>query len=187
MTQPAGSAAMLACTEARSADALLPLVYDELRRLAAAQLSRERRAQRLEATALVHEAYLRFAGGEPENGWDGRRHFFCAAAEAMRRILIERARRARALKNGGGWQRNDLTLGHLAIHASPERALLINDLLEKLGEEDSVAADVAKLRIFVGLTPSEAGEVLDVSRATSYRKWTFARAWLIAEMDDYGD
>lgn len=182
MSEHSVSSLMSDQAEPRSADALLPLVYDELRRLAAAQLSRERPGHTLQATALVHEAYMRLLGGEPTNGWDSRRHFFCAAAEAMRRILVERARRVRAVKNGGEWQRTDLAFGYLATHASPERALLINDVLEKLSERDSLAADLVKLRVFVELSLSEAGEVLGISRATAYRKWTFARAWLVAEM-----
>jgi RNA polymerase sigma factor (TIGR02999 family) len=167
-----------------AADQLLPLVYDELRRLAAQRLSHEMPGQTLEATALVHEAYIRLVGRSSEKRWEGRGHFFAAAAEAMRRILVENARRKRGPKRGGGARRHDIDLDRLA---APEReidVLALDDALTRLAQESPARAELVKLRFFAGLTIPEAAEVLDISRATAERYWTYARTWLYAELGD---
>jgi len=171
----------------RAAEHLLPLVYDELRRLAAQQLAQEKPGQTLQATALVHEAYARLVrGGEVAMGceqrWDSRGHFFAAAAEAMRRILIDRAREKRSVKRGGGRKRLDIDAADLATQASPDQLLAINDALAKLAREDAAAARLVELRYFAGLTVDEAGKALGVSTATAYRHWNYARAWLHSEL-----
>src|SRR5215469_8628510 len=170
-----------------AAEQLLPLVYDELRRLAAQQLAQEKPGQTLQATALVHEAYARLVqGGEMATGceqcWDSRGHFFAAAAEAMRRILIDRAREKRAVKRGGGRKRLDIDAVDLATQASPDQLLAINDALAKLAREDYAAARLVELRYFAGLTVDEAGKALGISTATAYRHWKYARAWLHNEL-----
>lgn len=160
---------------------LLPLVYDELRRLAAAKLANEKTGQSLQATALVHEAYLRLVGKEPEEKspeWSGRGHFFGAAAEAMRRILVERARRRKAGKHGGKLARVELMESDLLSHRDPDEILDLNDALDSLAEVDATAAELVKLRIFADFSVEEAGGLLGISRATAYRQWTYARAWL---------
>jgi RNA polymerase sigma factor (TIGR02999 family) len=171
-------------------DQLLPLVYDELRRLAAQKLAREGPGLTLQPTALVHEAYLRLVpgGGRPgqrDQSWDGRGHFFAAAAEAMRRILVARARRQRRGKHGGGRQRVDLREDAGLVESSPaERLALDEDILAldralpRLAEEDPEAAQVVRLHFFAGLPIEQAAEVLGVSRATAYRHWAYARVWL---------
>jgi RNA polymerase sigma factor (TIGR02999 family) len=168
-------------------ECLLPLVYDELRRLAAQKLAREKTGQTLQATALVHEAYVRLlrngeaaAGGEPR--WDSRGHFFAAAAEAMRRILIDRAREKRAAKRGGGGERLDIDAVDLATQATPDQLLAVDDALAKLAREDPATARVVELRYFGGLTVDEAGKALGMSTATAYRHWKYARAWLHGEL-----
>ncbi len=164
---------------------LLPLVYEELRKLAAARLAKEKPGQTLQATALVHEAYLRLVGdGGREQTWDNRGHFFAAAAEAMRRILVDAARRKQAEIHGGGRQRFDLEDADLISRASPERIVAFDDALAKLAEEDSPAADLVKIRLFAGLSLEESAAALGLSRATAYRHWTYARAWLRAELAD---
>ena len=171
--------------EARSADELLPLVYAELRQLAAGKLSREKPGQTLQATALVHEAWLRLAGPEQEGSepkWNNRRHFFGAAAEAMRRILIENARRKARARHGGGCDR--VSLGEIEI-ASPlpdDDLLALNEGLDRLAELDAPAAELVKLRFFTGLTQQQAADLLGVSRSTADRTWLFARAWLYEHM-----
>lgn len=161
----------------RAADELLPIVYDELRRLAAIKLSQEKPSQTLQATALVHEAYLRLVGsGDP--GWDNRGHFFVAAAEAMRRILVERARRKRSLKRGGEWRRIEVDSIQLADQTHPDHLLAVDEALGRLAAEDEEAADMVKLRFFAGLTHEEACAALGFSRTTGYRRWAYARAWL---------
>jgi RNA polymerase sigma factor (TIGR02999 family) len=158
---------------------LLPLVYDELRRLAAARLAREVPGQTLQATALVHEAYVRLVGLDPDRPWDGRAHLFAAAAEAMRRILIDRARDRRRLKRGGARRREDLDLDALTGSDSPPDDLLdLDDALAGLARVDSRAAALVKLRVFAGLTLDEAALALGVVRRTADRDWAFARAWL---------
>jgi RNA polymerase sigma factor (TIGR02999 family) len=161
---------------------LLPLVYDELRRLAAAHLADEKPGQTLQATALVHEAYLRLVGGGPDAPWNGRGHFIAAAAEAMRRILVENARRKKTEKRGGRRRRIDLARAEPLDRAAPEALLDLDELLTRLAGEDPEAAAVAKLRIFAGLSVEEAARALSTSRAGAYRQWTYARAWLHARL-----
>ncbi len=172
----------------RAAGDLLPLVYDELRRLAARKLARETPGQTLNATALVHEAYLRLVGppgadapGSP--GFANRGHFFAAAAEAMRRILVESARRKRSAKHGGGRRRVPLDEAH-RVTESPDDLLALDDALGRLAAEDAPAAELVKLRVFAGLSVEEAADALGLARATAYRHWTFARAWLRCELAD---
>jgi RNA polymerase sigma factor (TIGR02999 family) len=159
-----------------SVDRLLPLVYDELRRLAAAKLAHEAAGQTLTPTVLVHEMYLRLAPNNP--GWENRGHFFAAAAEAMRRILVDRARARKAAKRGGGAQRVEVELEHIAAPVTDDELIDLDSVLDALSEQDSGAANVVRLHIFTGLSINEAATALGVSRATAYRDWTFARAWL---------
>ena len=168
-----------------STDALLPLVYDELRRLAAVHMARESRTSTLQATALVHEAYL-LLGGSSEKIWGNRAHFFAAAAEAMRRILVERARRKHAQKRDAQREPIDLDRVDIAEDANDDTLLLINEAVEKLAREDEQAAQLVKLRFFVGLDYEKAAEVLDISTRTAKRSWTFARAWLYKELSAHG-
>ena len=170
--------------EARASE-LLPLVYDELRKLAARKLAQERPGQTLQATALVHEAYLRLVGGPPPNGWDGRGHFFAAAAEAMRRILVEAARRRKAEKRGGGRGRAELDGALLAGGRSPEELLELDDLLEQLAAAKPQAA-VVTLRFFAGLTGEQAAAALGVSPRAADALWAYARAWLFERMHPDG-
>jgi RNA polymerase sigma factor (TIGR02999 family) len=163
------------------AEQLLPLVYDELRRLAVRKLAREKPGQTLQPTALVHEAYLRLLGdGEPR--WDGPGHFIAAVAEAMRRILIDRARKKHSRKRGGGRKRLDVDAVDLVTQATPDQLLAIDEALDKLAREDPAAARLVKLRYFTGLTVEEAGKALGTSTATAYRHWKYARAWLHSEL-----
>jgi RNA polymerase sigma factor (TIGR02999 family) len=156
---------------------LLPLVYDELRQLAAQKLAHEQPGQTLDATALVHEAYLRLVQAPAEQGFEGRRHFFAAAAEAMRRILIENARRKGRLKHGG--QLHRVAAADLpAAEQSVTDLLALDEALTRLAAEDPAACEIAKLRLFMGLSVEEAADALDLARATAYRHWTYARAWL---------
>jgi RNA polymerase sigma factor (TIGR02999 family) len=169
----------------RAAEQLLPLVYDELRKLAAQKLAREKPGQTLDATALVHEAYLRVVGSERRGSsppWDHRRHFFAAAAEAMRRILIDRARARRAAKRGGDAERVDIELDRLAARYSDAELLDTDSVLDALAGQDAEAADLVRLHVFGGLSVEEAGAALGMSRATAYRNWSFARAWLRAAL-----
>jgi RNA polymerase sigma factor (TIGR02999 family) len=170
-----------------AAEQLLPLVYDELRRLAAQKLAQEKPGQTLQATALVHEAYVRLVGSSEtavggEQPWDSRGHFFAAAAEAMRRILVDRARKKRSAKRGGGSRRLDIDRMDLATQATPDQLLAIDDALAKLGREDPAAARLVELRMLAGLTVEEAGKALGISTATAYRHWKYARAWLHSEL-----
>jgi RNA polymerase sigma factor (TIGR02999 family) len=164
-----------------AAEELLPLVYDELRQLAAAKLAQERPGQTLQATALVHEAYLRLVGAAEGSRWDSKGHFFAAAAEAMRRILIDSARRKQAPKHGGGRQEFDLTAVELLDRATPQEWVELDDALAALARDDAAAAALVKLRVFAGLSVEEAGQALGLSRAAAYRQWTYARAWLRAQ------
>ena len=166
-----------------AADELLPIVYNELRRLAASRLSHERPGQTLGATALVHEAYLRLVDVVDPQRWEGRGHFFAAAAEAMRRILVERARAKASLKRGGALHRIDLDSLDLAAGASADQTLELDDLLTRLSEGDAEAGELVKLRYFGGLSVEQAAETIGMSRATAYRHWTYARAWLRAQMN----
>ncbi len=167
--------------DARAADELLPLVYEELRRLAACKLSREKPGQTLQATALVHEAYIRLVGEEAQN-WKSRTRFFAAAAEAMRRILIENARWKHRLKRGGDQQRIDLEDAEFAIEEPSEDIIALGEALEKLASEDPTKADLVKLRYFAGLTIEQAAKMLGISTATADRYWSYARAWLFYEV-----
>jgi len=166
---------------------LLLLVYDELRKLAAARLADEKPGQTLQPTALVHEAYLRLVGGELDVHWNSRGHFIAAAAEAMRRILVENARRKMTEKRGGRRRRIDLSQAEPLDQADPDALLDLNELLTLLAAEDPEAAGVAKLRIFAGLSVEEAAQVLSTSRASAYRQWTYARAWLHARLGTGSD
>ena len=169
--------------EAEAVDELLPQVYDELRKLAAAKLAREKPGQTLQATALVHDAYLRLVGtGQAD--FDGRGHFFAAAAEAMRRLLVERARQRKSLKHGGDWQRVELQENDLLCFSSPDQLLQVNSALDRLESEDKSAGELVKLCLFSGFSVDKAGELLEMSRATAYRHWAYARAWLKTELSD---
>jgi RNA polymerase sigma factor (TIGR02999 family) len=167
----------------KAADKLLPLVYEELRILAAQKLSQEKPGQTLQATALVHEAYLRLVGTEDQN-WDNKGHFFKAAAEAMRRILVERARRKKNLKNGGAYQRIGLQESMVMDkgESSIDHLLAVDEALEKLSSKDKVKADLVKLRYFAGLTGKQAANVLGISPSTADRYWKYARCWLRYEI-----
>jgi len=166
-----------------AADQLLPLVYEELRLLAAQKMAQEQPGQTLQATALVHEAYLRLVGTGTES-WDGKGHFFKAAAEAMRRILIENARRKKSPKYGGDHIKTDLNETVIAAgeRVAPETMLALDEALEKLSKSDRMKADVVKLRYFAGLTSEQAAAVLKISPTTAKRYWTYARAWLLREI-----
>ena len=167
-----------------AAEQLLPLVYEHLKKLAAAKMAAERQDHTLQATALVHEAYLRLVGGEKAQHWDSRGHFFSAAAEAMRRILVEAARHKAREKHGGHLQRVELGEADIAMTTSAGRLLEIHEALDKLAREDSQAAELVKLRYFAGLSVSEAADVLGVSRTIAYEHWSYARAWLRCEIED---
>src|SRR5947199_4534001 len=165
--------------DARAAEQLLPLVYDELRKFAAAQLAHEQPGQTLQATALVHEAYLRLVGGEQTPDWDGRRHFFAAAAEAMRRILIDRARHKQTRKAGGGRRRLDLDDIEPSLEEEDgDRLLALDEALRQLEAEDPRKAEVVKLRFFAGLTAEQAAAPLGGSTSTAEKDWAYARSWL---------
>lgn len=167
----------------QEAEELLPLVYDQLRLLAAQKMSQEKSGQTLQATALVHEAYVRLVGDEPRS-WDSRGHFFSAAAEAMRRILIENARRKKSQKLGGERKRIELNEAVLIPEDDPQADELIalNDALDKLAEKDKTKAELIKLRFFAGLTIEQTAQIMGISAATAKRYWTYARAWLIREV-----
>lgn len=165
----------------KAATELLPLVYAELRQLAAHRMAHEASGQTLQPTALVHEAWLRLVNTENQT-WQNRAHFFGAAAEAMRRILIDRARRKNAIRHGGGQQRVDIQDVDLAAPGEDDQLLALNEALGRLAEQDKLKAELAKLRYFGGLTIQEAAQVLDISEATAKRYWTYARAWLYREI-----
>jgi RNA polymerase sigma factor (TIGR02999 family) len=167
--------------ETRATEELLPLVYEELRRLAAYQLAHETPGQTLQATALVHEAYLRLIGS-PDQQWNGARHFFLAAAQAMRRILIDNARRKRAACHGGGLTRVDVEQLQLAAAMLPDELLTVDDALERLAQVDHAAAELVRLRFYAGVDHGQTAEILGVSRRTADRLWAFARAWLFQEL-----
>jgi RNA polymerase sigma factor (TIGR02999 family) len=167
-----------------AANELLPLVYDELRRLAAQKLAEEAPGQTLQATALVHEAYVRLVGQEDEPAWNSRGHFFAAAAEAMRRILIDNARRKRARKRGGGQGRRDIELDQLAGPQRSDDLLAVDEALEKLGRTEPRIAQLVKLRFYGGLTLEKAARALDISARSADSYWAYARAWLHAELHD---
>jgi RNA polymerase sigma factor (TIGR02999 family) len=167
-----------------AAEQLLPLVYDELRQLAAERMAQEKPGQTLQATALVHEAYLRLVGGEQTRDWDGRRHFFAAAAEAMRRILIDRARHKLSRKAGGGRRRLDLDDIEPALEEGDgDRLLALDEALRQLEAEDPRKAALVKLRFFAGLTAEQAAAALGVSLSTAEKDWAYARSWLRVAID----
>jgi RNA polymerase sigma factor (TIGR02999 family) len=166
---------------------LLPLVYDELRKLAAARLAQEKPGQTLQATALVHEAYLRLVDVEKAQQWNSRGHFFAAAAEAMRRILVEQARHKKRVKHGGGRQRLDLDEVPVLAAAPAEDLVDLDEALTRLEQTDAVAAAVVKLRYFAGLTMADTASALGLSLRAAERNWTFARTWLHRELADDGD
>jgi RNA polymerase sigma factor (TIGR02999 family) len=168
--------------DAAAADQLLPLVYDELRRLAATRLVQEKPGQTLQATALVHEAYLRLVGGQGGQVWDSRGHFFAAAAEAMRRILIDRARAKGRKKRSSDRRRFDVDAIDVAIRATPDQLLAIDEAMDKLQREDPSVFELVRLRYFAGLNVEQAAAALGISIATAYRHWNYARAWLHAEL-----
>jgi len=163
--------------DAGAADKLLPLVYEELRKLAASKMANEAAGNTLQPTALVHEAWLRLVGNDPPK-FAGRAHFFAAAAEAMRRILIDRARRKRALRHGGGQERVDIQKIDLASPDADDQLLAVNDALDKLAAQDPTEAELVKLRYFVGMTTEEAASLLDISPRTARNYWAHARTWL---------
>jgi RNA polymerase sigma factor (TIGR02999 family) len=166
----------------QAAAQLLPLVYDELRKLAAQKLAHERPGQTLQATALVHEAYLRLVDVDKVQHWNSRGHFFAAAAEAMRRILVERARQKKRHRHGGEWQRVDLDEADVVCLLPPDELLSLHDALDRLAELDPSAAELAKVHCFAGLSVEEAAGALGMSRTNAYRHWTYARAWLFSQL-----
>src|SRR6266568_990095 len=168
--------------DAKAAEELLPLVYEELRKLAASRMAQEAAGNTLQPTALVHEAWLRLVGA-PEQDWNSRNHFFMAAARAMRRILIERARQKARLKRGGDQQRVPLEELDLATNADSETLLLVEEAMERLANADPVKARLVELRFFTGLSLAEAAQVLGVSEPTAKRYWAYARAWLFKEIE----
>jgi RNA polymerase sigma factor (TIGR02999 family) len=163
----------------RAAGELLPLVYDELRKLAASRVAREKPGQTLSATALVHEAYLRLVGGQQ---FDGRGHFFAAAAEAIRRLLVEQARRRQAAKRGGQGEREELDPDRIAVPADDDELLALHEALDRLGARDPQKAELVKFRYFAGFTADQAAAALGISPSTADRHWNYARAWLRREM-----
>lgn len=165
----------------KASDELLPLVYEELRLLAAQKLSHEPPGQTLQATALVHEAYIRLVGDEPQS-WNSRGHFFAAAAEAMRRILVEDARRKRRIKHGDGLRRVDFDNMEVAAEGLPESVIALDEALARLFKEDRLAAELVKMRYFAGLTLAQTAEALGVSPRTADRCWAYAKAWLYHEI-----
>ena len=166
-----------------AAEQLLPLVYDELRKLAAEKMAQEKPGQTLQATALVHEAYLRLVEVDKVQHWNSRGHFFAAAAEAMRRILIDNARHKQADKHGGGWQRHDLLEAELAVDSTGDQLLCVNEALQQLAIRDPMIARLVELRFFAGLTLPQAAECLGFTERTAYRHWAYARAWLRRQLD----
>jgi RNA polymerase sigma factor (TIGR02999 family) len=165
-----------------AAEQLLPLVYDELRKLAAAKLAQEKPGQTLQATALVHEAYLRLVGGEQGQQFNSRGHFFAACAEAMRRILVDAARSKQAIRRGGDRRRIEVEAEELAARQEDEKLLALHEALSRLEQQDPAKAELVKLRYFAGLSIRQAAEALGISTATADRYWAFARAWLQREM-----
>jgi RNA polymerase sigma factor (TIGR02999 family) len=167
--------------DSQAADELLPLVYDELRRMAAARMAREAAGQTLQPTALVHEAWLRL-GGQSQPAWQNRAHFFSAAAEAMRRILIDRARGKARLRHGGEWERVDFENVTVAVEDADNTVLAVHEALEKLSTQDARKAEIVKLRYFVGMNHQEIADALGIAEPTVRRDWAYARSWLYAEL-----
>src|SRR5262245_27642208 len=172
--------------DGRAAEQLLPLVYDELRKLAAERMSQEKPGQTLQATALVHDAYLRLVNVERAQQWNSRGHFFAAAAEAMRRILVENARRKKADKHGGGWQRQELIDAELAVDSTGDDLFAVDEALTRFAAEHPRSARLVHLRFFLDQTLEEAAAHLGVEARTAYRDWAYARAWLRRELDRPG-
>jgi RNA polymerase sigma factor (TIGR02999 family) len=170
--------------DAKASAELLPVVYDELRRLARARMASERAEHTLQPTALVHEAYLRLVDVEHPQRWENRGHFFAAAAEAMRRILVENARRKERVKHGGQFERVELDEMQLATTTTDDRLLAVDEALQRLAAEEPQAAELVKLRFFAGFSITEAGEILGLSRTTAYDLWAYARAWLQCEIEN---
>ena len=170
--------------DSTAAEQLLPLVYDELRMLAAQKMAQEHPGQTLQATALVHEAYVRLVDVKHAQHFNSRAHFYAAAAQAMRRILIENARAKQRDKRGGGLNRIDLDDANLVSKAAPDELLAIDELIDRLDSEDAVAGALVKLRYFAGLSVEDAGRQIGMSRSSAYRHWTYVRAWLRCEMGD---
>jgi RNA polymerase sigma factor (TIGR02999 family) len=170
--------------ESQAAEQLLPLVYDELRWVAARKLAQEKAGQTLQATALVHEAYLRLVDRETPQVWNSRGHFFAAAAEAMRRILVERARSKGRVKWGGDWRRVDFDNLDLFTSVTPDQLLSLDEAIERLAEEDPTAASLVRLRYYAGESLEQAAEALTISTSTAYRHWSYARAWLLSALLD---
>ena len=170
--------------DSRASADLLPKIYEELRKLAAARLTNEKPGQTLQATALVHEAYLRLTGNQTSESWDGRGHFFAAAAEAMRRILVERARRKKRVRHGGEFRRVDLNDGAVISDAPKDDIIALHEALEKLEHEAPARAELIKLRYFAGLTVQQAAQAMDISVSTAERYWRFGKTWLLAEISE---
>jgi RNA polymerase sigma factor (TIGR02999 family) len=166
--------------DGKAAEELLPLIYADLRRLATAKMAAQSPGQTLQPTALVHEAWLRVSA--EKHLWESRKHFFAASAEAMRRILVDQARRKQRLKRGGAQERIDIEEIDLAMESPPEELLRVNEALNQLAAQDPIKAELIKLRFFVGLGISEAAEILEISPTTAKRHWAFARAWLYDEL-----
>jgi RNA polymerase sigma factor (TIGR02999 family) len=167
--------------DSKAADELLPMVYNELRKLAGYKMAGETPGHTLQATALVHEAWMRLAGTHQQT-WQNRAHFFAAAAEAMRRILVEHARRKKSLKRGGESQREEFDESAIVLTAPPDELLAVHEALDKLAQEDPPAAELVKLRYFVGMTMEEAATAMDLAPRTAERLWSYARAWLRQEI-----
>ena len=168
----------------KASEQLLPLVYQELRKLAAQKMAQENPGQTLQATALVHEAYIRLVGSEQKQNWDNRGHFFAAAAEAMRRILVDNVRRKQRPKHGGDRTRVDLIEEYSIVDAPLDELLALDESLDRLAAESPVRAELVKLRFFAGMSIPEAAQALGISHATAERYWTYARCWLYAEIND---
>jgi RNA polymerase sigma factor (TIGR02999 family) len=182
MTDVTGILSAIGQGDAHVAEQLLPLVYDELRKLAASKLAQERPGQTLQATALVHEAYVRLVSAGDDLRWESRRHFFAAAAQAMRRILVDNARRKQSPKHGGGWRRHDLD-AEVLVAPEPELDLLALDAaLRRLAEHHPLKSKLVELRYFAGLTGEEAAAVLDISPSSADRHWVYTRAWIRREL-----
>jgi RNA polymerase sigma factor (TIGR02999 family) len=184
MTHVTGILSAIEQGDTSAADQLLMLVYEELRKLAAVKLAQEKPGQTLQATALVHEAYLRLVDVERAQHWNSRGHFFAAAAEAMRRILVEKARRKECRKAGGGRRRVDLDAADVAVEMPADQFLALDEALSQLAERDAQAAQLVKLHCFAGLSIDQAAEMLGISSRTGYRDWAFAQAWLYREIRD---
>jgi len=168
---------------AEATAALMPLIYEELRHLAACRLSHERRGQTLEPTALVNEVYLRLVQ-DPDAHWENKRYFFCAAAEAMRRILIENARRKKCRKRGGDWRRTELDVGEIGCDGPKDEVLEVHEVLDRFEAIDPESAELVKLRFFAGLTQQQCADILGISKRTADNRWAFARAWLYRAIHD---